>query len=80
MPQETDQKGFTAQVIYRFLGGAAAGVLVTAVPVFYSTSIAWNMTQIGVVGLAIVGCGTLSSLWGEKFITAITDALNSFPS
>jgi hypothetical protein len=67
-----------AKMIYRFLGGAALGAFVVMIPLSYGASIDLNLFQVSVVSLLVISCGLLSSLWGEKFIDAVMQMLNSF--
>ncbi|MCM0594182.1 MAG: hypothetical protein HEQ35_04905 [Gloeotrichia echinulata IR180] len=67
-----------AKLIYRFLGGAALGAFVVSIPISYGSSIDLNLVQVGIASLLIISCGLLSSIWGEKFIDAVTRVLNSF--
>jgi hypothetical protein len=67
-----------AKVIYRFLGGAALGAFVVIIPISYGSSIDLNLVQIGIAFSLIISCGLLSSVWGDKFIDAVTRVLNSF--
>jgi ribosome biogenesis protein Tsr3 len=66
--------------IYRFLGGAALGAFVAAIPVFYGASIDLNLAQVGIASALILSCGFLSIAWGEKFIDIVARTLNSFAS
>ncbi|HLO47824.1 MAG TPA: hypothetical protein VK211_05325 [Kamptonema sp.] len=74
------KKHSATKVIYRFLGGAALGAFAIFIPISYGSSIDLNLVQIGMVSLVVMSCGLLSSLWGEKFIDAMTSLLNSFGS
>ncbi|MBX9254190.1 hypothetical protein H1Q63_09565 [Desmonostoc muscorum CCALA 125] len=67
-----------AKVIYRFLGGAALGAFVVIIPISYGSSIDLNLVQIGIAFSLIISCGLLSSVWGDKFLDAVTRVLNSF--
>jgi hypothetical protein len=72
------KQGSGAKVIYRFLGGAALGAFVVIIPISYGSSIDLNLVQIGIAFSLIISCGLLSSVWGDKFIDAVTRVLNSF--
>lgn len=74
------KQGNVAKFIYRFLGGAVLGAFVVSIPIFYGSSIDLNLVQLGIASLLIISSGLLSSLWGEKFIEAVTAVLNSFGS
>lgn len=74
------KQGNSAKFIYRFLGGATLGAFVVSIPISYGSSIDLNLVQLGIASLLIILCGLLSSLWGEKFIEAVTGVLNSFGS
>jgi ABC-type bacteriocin/lantibiotic exporter with double-glycine peptidase domain len=77
--QNTDIKQLSiSQRIYRFLGGVALGVFVVIIPISYASSIDWNLVQVGIASLLVISCGLLSSIWGEKFIDAVTRVLDSF--
>jgi ribosome biogenesis protein Tsr3 len=67
-----------AKVIYRFLGGAALGAFVVIIPISYGSSMDLNLVQVGIASLLIISSGLLSSIWGEKFIDAVMQVLNSF--
>ncbi|MFM2062631.1 MAG: hypothetical protein RLZZ507_2301 [Cyanobacteriota bacterium] len=70
----------TAKVIYRFLGGTAFGVLVVTIPISLSSIDDLNLFHLVIALFLILLSGLLSSIWGEKFIDAITRVLNSFGS
>jgi hypothetical protein len=68
---------FSAKLIYRFLGGAALGAFLVIIPISYGSSIDLNLVQVGIASLLIICCGLLASVWGEKFIDAVMQVLNS---
>ncbi|PSB32948.1 hypothetical protein [Stenomitos frigidus] len=68
----------SAKVIYRFLGGAALGAFIVIIPISYGSSLELNFAQVTIASLMILSCGLLTSLWGEKFIDAVAQVLNSF--
>ena len=74
------KQGNGAKFISRFLGGAALGAFVVSIPISYGSSIDLNLVQLTIASLLIISSGLLSSLWGEKFIEAVTGVLNSFGS
>ena len=76
--QQPAQPNSRVKGVYRFLGGAALGAFVAIIPISYSTTIDLNLLQIGIVCFSVVLCGTLTSLWGEKFVNAVTRVLDSF--
>jgi ABC-type bacteriocin/lantibiotic exporter with double-glycine peptidase domain len=76
--QNTDTKQYSLpQRIYRFLGGAALGLFVVIIPISYASFIDWNLLQVSIASLLVISCGLLSSIWGEKFIDAVTRVLDS---
>ncbi|MBD2356872.1 hypothetical protein H6G41_19950 [Tolypothrix sp. FACHB-123] len=76
--QNTDtEKHSLPQRIYRFLGGAALGLFVVIIPISYASSIDWNLLQVSIASLLVISSGLLSSIWGEKFIDAVTRVLDS---
>ncbi|MBW4425405.1 MAG: hypothetical protein KME50_13395 [Nostoc desertorum CM1-VF14] len=68
---------FSAKVTHRFLGGAALGAFMVIIPISYGSSIDLNLVQVGIASLLIISCGLLASVWGEKFIDAVMQVLNS---
>jgi hypothetical protein len=66
----------TPKGVYRFLGGAALGTFVIAVPFSYGSSFHLNLVQIAIASGWIIGCGLLTSVWGEKFIDMVARMLN----
>lgn len=70
----------STKVIYRFLGGAALGALMVSIPISYGSLTDLNLVQVGVASLLVLSTGLLSSMWGEKFIAALTQVLDSFAS
>jgi hypothetical protein len=69
---------FCLKHIYRFLGGAALGAFIAIIPISYGSSTDLNWVQISIALLLVLSCGVLSSIWGEKFIDAVMNTLNSF--
>ncbi len=69
---------FNPKVIYRFLGGTALGGLLVSIPLTYGLSTDLNLLQVSVIAFIIMSSGILSCLWGEKFIAAVTQVLDSF--
>jgi hypothetical protein len=65
------------KVIYRFLGGAVLGIPALLIPITYGEFNDFGLVQVGVAFVLIVSCGLLSIVWGEKFIDAIAQMLNS---
>jgi hypothetical protein len=61
----------------RFLGGAALGALIVAMPISYGSSVDLSLGQIGIASVTILSCGLLSSIWGDKFIDTVMSALNN---
>ncbi len=69
-------KHSAANVVYRFLGGAALGTFMVLIPYLLS-SIELNLLNIGIAILLVVSCGLLSTLFGNKFIEALIRSLES---
>lgn len=75
--EETDLKQHSiANVIYRFLGGAALGVFMVLIP-FLLSSVELNWLTVGVASLLVALCGVLASLFGTRFINALVRSLES---
>jgi hypothetical protein len=70
------KRPLTSKVIYQFLGGAALGTFVIAVPFSYGASFHLNLMQIGIASGWIIFCGLLTSVWGEKFMDMVERMLN----
>lgn len=68
----------SAKPIYRFLGGTALGTFIVLIPISYSWPIDLTPVQIGLASMLAISCGVSASLWGEKFIDAVMQTLNSF--
>jgi hypothetical protein len=62
---------------YRFLGGAVLGAFLILIAISYSSSIHWNLWQIGLVSLVPLSCGLLSSFVGKGFIDAVMRSFES---
>lgn len=67
-----------ADVASQFLWGAIAGLVLALIPLALSMPAltVWNIA--GTVALAVVG-GTLSALFGKRFLHALMTFLESFP-
>lgn len=77
--EETElQKRSHVSLIYKFLGGAALGALVISIPFSYSSALDLSPLQMALAGFVVVSSGVLTSLWGQKFIDAVTQMLNGF--
>ena len=75
--EETElKKHSAANVVYRFLGGAALGTFMVVIPYFLS-SIELNFLNIGIATLLVVLCGLLSSWIGKRFIAVLIRSLES---
>jgi hypothetical protein len=75
--KDTDSKqASVTKVIYRFLGGAALGAFVVAIPILYGSSIDLNLVQVVVASVLVISCGLLSSVWGEKFVDIVMRMLD----
>jgi hypothetical protein len=75
--EDTDSKqASVTKVIYRFLGGAALGAFVVAIPILYGSSIDLSLVQLGIASVIVISCGLLSSVWGEKFVDIVMRALD----
>ena len=75
--EETDlEQSSITQVIYRFLGGAALGAFVLAIPILYGASINLSFVQVAIASVVILSCGMLSIVWGEKFINTVMRVLD----
>ncbi len=70
------EKHSAANVVYRFVGGAALGTFMVLIPYLLS-SIELNLLNIGIAILLVVSCGLLSILFGNKFIAALIRSLES---
>ncbi len=75
--KDTDSKqASVAKVIQRFLGGAALGAFMVAIPILYGSPIDWSLVQVGIASALIILCGLLSSVWGEKFVDTVMRVLD----
>lgn len=75
--KDTDSKEVSVtKVIYRFLGGAALGAFLVAIPILYGSSIDLGSVQVGVASVLVLSCGLLSSVWGEKFVDMVMRILD----
>ncbi len=75
--EDTELKQHSAaNVVYRFVGGAALGAFMVLIPYLLS-SIELNLLNIGIATLLVVSCGLLSSLLGKRFIEALMRSLES---
>ena len=63
-----------AQVFYRFLGGAALGAFMVSVP-YWFLAIETDFLHLGMASLLVLSCGLLASVFGEKFIESLAQAL-----
>ena len=70
------EKHSAANVVYRFLVGAALGTFMVIIPYLLSF-IELNLLNIGIATLVVVLCGLLSILWGKKFIKALIRSLEA---
>lgn len=75
--KDTDSKQASiTKVIYRFLGGAALGAFLVAIPILYGSSIDLSLVQVGIASLLVISCGLLSGIWGEKFVDMVMRMLD----
>lgn len=75
--KDTDSKqASVTKVIYRFLGGAALGAFLVAIPILYGSSIDLSLVQVGIASVLVISCGLLSSIWGEKFVDMVMRMLD----
>jgi ABC-type dipeptide/oligopeptide/nickel transport system permease subunit len=75
--RDTDSKqASVTKVIYRFLGGAALGAFLVAIPILYGSSIDLSLVQVGIASVLVISCGLLSSVWGEKFVEIVMRMLD----
>lgn len=73
----TNSKSFSLiNIIYRFLGGVALGILILLIPITYGTFQDFGLIQAGLALALMMSCGLSSVLWGEKFTEMITKFLN----
>ncbi|NES85625.1 MAG: hypothetical protein F6K10_31815 [Moorea sp. SIO2B7] len=65
-----------AQVVYLFFGGAAVGI--SMLLILYSFSLVeLNLLNVGIATLMIILCGSLSSIFGIRFIDKLMDMLGA---
>ncbi len=78
--EDTDSKQASVtsatKAIYRFLGGAALGAFVVAIPILYGSSIDLSLVQVSIASALVISCGLLSSVWGEKFVDTVMRVLD----
>lgn len=78
-PQEDQSNPRTlSDVGYHFLLGAAFGLFCALIPLEFTkySLILWNVSA--TVALVLF-CGTLSALFGKKFLNSLRQFLESFP-
>lgn len=61
----------------RFVGGAAMGALIVSVPFSAGYASQPSTVQLAVAAFVVLSAGVMSSLWGERFLEAISKALDS---
>ncbi|MBE9139656.1 hypothetical protein IQ254_21060 [Nodosilinea sp. LEGE 07088] len=73
MPKET--KNLAPKLASRFLGGAALGAVLVALPLTYSSPLGLDGMLMAKVSFVVVVCGLMSMVWGAKLINAVMEAL-----
>ncbi len=73
---DSKQRSFL-KFIYRFFGGAVVGTLLLLIPVTYGTFNDLGVIQASIALLIVILCGSLSIVWGEKFIDVVMRMLSS---
>lgn len=78
-PQQSQQQRMLSARALRFAAGAGMGALITWVPV--SAGVAPDSSPVAIIvsALVVVASGLLSSLWGDRFLDAVSRALDSTP-
>ncbi len=64
-------------IAVRFVGGAAMGALIVSVPFSAGYASQPSTLQLAVAAFVVLSAGVMSSLWGERFLEAISKALDS---
>lgn len=61
----------------RFVGGVAMGTLIVPVPFSAGYASQPSIVQLAVAAFVVLLAGVMSSLWGERFLEAISKAIDS---
>ncbi len=78
-PQHNAQQSSPSGLVLRFAAGAGMGALITLVPFSAGFSPESGPIPIIVAALVVVASGLLSSLWRDRFLDAVSRALDSTP-
>lgn len=76
-PQPNGQQTSPSGLALRFAAGAGMGALITLVP--FAAGYAPESGSVALAAVVVVATGLLGSLWGERFLDAVSRALNSTP-
>ncbi len=78
-PQPNAQQTSPSGRALRFAAGAGMGALITLVP--FSAGFAPESGPVSIIfaAVVVVASGLLSSLWGDRFLDAVSRALDSTP-
>lgn len=66
-----------SRIAFRFVGGTAMGSLIVSVPFSAGYAFQLSTVQLAVAAMVVLSAGVMSSLWGERFLEAISKALDS---
>jgi hypothetical protein len=70
------KKDLALHRVYKFLGGSALGLVMLLVP-YWLHPIEPNFFSLGIAGVWIVACGSLSVKFGQQFLEALSNLLSS---
>ena len=77
--KDTQERRTLADFIYQFLVGSALGIILAAIAWLITAPTSLTLWNIAAIATIIVVCGLLSALIGKRFLTAVSDFIESFP-
>ncbi len=77
--QQEPRQTMRPSLALRFAAGAGMGALITLVPFSAGFAPESGPSAILLAAFVVVASGLLSSLWGDRFLDAVSRALDSTP-
>ncbi|MEM1253932.1 MAG: hypothetical protein AAGI69_15995 [Cyanobacteria bacterium P01_H01_bin.21] len=77
--KSTPERRTLADFAYQFLVGSALGMILAAIAWLITAPTPLKLWNIAAIAATIVVCGLLSVLIGKRFLTAVSNFIESFP-
>lgn len=77
--KSTPERRTLADLAYQFLVGSALGMILAVIAWLITAPTPLKFWNIAAIAATIVVCGLLSVLVGKRFLTAVSNFIESFP-